>query len=1103
MRWFNQLRAKFGRRVPSNRLNSKARFRRLIMEQFEERRVLAAAVDDSYSMESNTTLTVDGYGTWANDSYNSSWSEPSCLEGEWQEGEWVCLIEGSTTSYANSSIVSGPSHGTLTLIDTGAYYYDGYGNIAGQYGLAFTYTPNTDFGGIDTFSYQISDDNGSSTAWVSIQVIAPPTPPVANDDEYTTDEDEAIVVSILANDTDANSDPLTASIVSGPSHGSLAFGEGGSLTYTPAANYLGEDFFTYVANDGLYNSNTATVALTITPIADAPTVSHDYYTTLPNSTLNVDSTTGVLADDFDADGDTLTASVVSPPANGSLTLNTDGSFTYVPAANFNGLDSFYYAASDGTHSVTAVALISVGNAPVAVADSYTTAEDTPLIVSSALTGVLGNDTDADGDALSISVLGQPEHGSVTMNSDGTFTYTPDGNFSGTDSFIYGAIDPSLLVSNNATVTLTVTDVNDAPVLLGGRDFPAIDEDPFSLSNVGQSVLFFVADLVTDVDNGALGGIAVTAVNNTNGTWQYSLDGGESWNSFGLLSATSARLLASGQGERLRFVPNINFNGTVSAGLTYRAWDRTTGTNGGTANVTTNGGTTAFSEATAAIGITINPVNDAPVLLVGREFPSINEDPISSENVGESVPYFVTNVIDGDSGALGGMAVTGVNNAYGNWQYSLNGGVSWTDFGSPSATSARLLASGQDQRLRFVPIYANFNGHIAAGLTYRAWDQTTGTNGGTADVSTNGGATAFSAAIKTVGITVNPVNDAPSFAKGANLTVTDEDTLQVVNGWATNLSVGPGNETGQALDFDGLVTVPAEQQYLFKVLPTIDATGELTFESAANVAGTATVTVRIHDDGGTDNGGVDTSAAQTFTITITKPTRWYNAEGKDDIGFRHLDVDNDGTIELQDARTVIAFLDTNSFTEIEPTDPIGADFQGRSPLFLDVSGDNYVSTIDALLIINYINSNLTSPWHNTTNPLDVNASGSVTTLDAVLISNYLNSANPVEVPEEEESGPPFIDVNGDWQVTQADLIVVMNHLNNSPHYWHNSISGLSQDVNADGEIDSADYYVLQDYLNCFGPGAVPADNGDPVFFYFDVNADDYVDEDDLELLEDLI
>ncbi|MFN6052056.1 MAG: cadherin-like domain-containing protein, partial [Planctomycetia bacterium] len=136
---------------------------------------------------------------------------------------------------------------------------------------------------------------------------------------------------------------------------------------------------------------------------------------------------------------------MSGPANGVLVLNKDGSFTYTPNADFNGKDSFSYKANDGSldsnEAMVTIMVNSVNDAPVAVDDSYSTSED--MVLTIAGPGVLANDSDVDMDSLSAVLVSGPMHGTVMLNPDGSFNYTPDLNYNGVDSFSYKANDGSL------------------------------------------------------------------------------------------------------------------------------------------------------------------------------------------------------------------------------------------------------------------------------------------------------------------------------------------------------------------------------------------------------------------------------------------------------------------------------------------------------------------------------------------------------------------------------------------------------------------------------------------------------------------------------------
>ncbi len=233
---------------------------------------------------------------------------------------------------------------------------------------------------------------------------------------------------------------------------------GATYTYFAVARYA----------DGVQSDPSNLV--TIVAVNDPPAAAADGFTTAEDTVL-VQAASGVLANDGDPDSSaTLAAALVTPPSHGTLVLNADGSFSYTPAADFNGIDTFAYKAvatygpSDPTVdtnvATVTITVTPVNDAPVARADAFTTPEDTPL--SLAAPGVLAGDTDVDS-ALTAELVSGPAHGTVSLNPDGSFVYTPAGNYNGPDAFTYRASDGAL-ASAPAVVTISVTPVNDAPAL---------------------------------------------------------------------------------------------------------------------------------------------------------------------------------------------------------------------------------------------------------------------------------------------------------------------------------------------------------------------------------------------------------------------------------------------------------------------------------------------------------------------------------------------------------------------------------------------------------------------------------------------------------------
>ena len=305
-----------------------------------------------------------------------------------------------------------------------------------------------------------------------------------------------------------------------------------------------------------------------------------------------------------------------------------------------------------------------------------------------------------------------------------------------------------------TASITVSAINDAPVLTPvGPVLSGITED--QTSNAGQTVASIVGASISDVDSGAVEGIAVTALTSGNGTWQYSTNGGSSWTAVGAVSNTSALLLRAS--DYVRFVPNAQ--NATSGSLTYRAWDQTSGSAGTKVNTSSNGGTTAFSTAVD----TASHHGERDQRCAGAH--GCQQSERDRRGCGEQRGHAG---LGADRGAgqrrrcRGGERHRGDGGGQQQRHLAVQRptvAATWTAFGSPSDASARLLAADANTYVRFVP-NANWNGTVAGGISFRAWDRSSGTAGGTANTSSNGGTTAFSGATASANITVNAVNDAP-------------------------------------------------------------------------------------------------------------------------------------------------------------------------------------------------------------------------------------------------------------------------------------------------------------------------------------------------------
>ncbi|HIF9248780.1 TPA: tandem-95 repeat protein, partial [Photobacterium damselae] len=583
---------------------------------------------------------------------------------------------------------------------------------------SWEYVPNTDFNGEDSFTVVVDDGNGGTdTITVTVNVTPVNDAPVGVDVTTETQEETAVTGQLTA--TDVDGDNLTFKPGTNPENGSVTVNPDGSWEYVPNPDFNGEDSFTVVVDDGNGGTDTITVTVNVTPVNDAP-IGEDVTAETPEDT----AVTGQLTA-TDVDGDNLTFKPGSDPTNGSVTVNPDGSWEYVPNTDFNGEDSFTVVVDDGnggTDTITVTVNVTpVNDAPVGEDVTTETQEET------AVTGQL-TATDADGDNLTFKPGTNPENGSVTVNPDGSWEYVPNTDFNGEDSFTV-VVDDGNGGTDTITVTVNVTPVNDAPV---GENVTAETQEETAVT--GQLT-------ATDVDGDNL--TFKPGSDPTNGQVTVNPDG--SW----------------------EYVPNPDFNGEDS--FTVVVDDG----NGGTDTIT--------------VTVNVTPVNDAP----------IGED-VTAETQEETAV----------SGQLTATDVDGDNLTFKPGSNPENGSVTVNPDGS----------------WEYVP-NPDFNGEDS--FTVVVDDG----NGGTDTI--------------TVTVNVTPVNDAPV---GEDVTTeTQEETAVTGQLTATdvdgdNLTFKPGSDPT-----NGQVTVNPDGSWEY--VPNPDFNGEDSF----------TVVV---DDG---NGGTDTI---TVTVNVT-------------------------------------------------------------------------------------------------------------------------------------------------------------------------------------------------------------------------------------------
>ncbi|HEX8170479.1 MAG TPA: Ig-like domain-containing protein [Thermoanaerobaculia bacterium] len=669
-----------------------------------------------------------------------------------------------------------------------------------------TYTPNANEFGSDSFTYTIQDSfGGTDSATVHVTITEINDAPVAADDSKTTPEDAPLsfaASTLTTNDSkgaaNESAQTLTVTNVGNPTHGTVSL-ISGTITFTPDADYNGAASFEYtVTDDGTTNggadpkTSTATVNVTVTEVNDAPVAADDARSTAEDTPLIVTASTLATNDSkgpANESSQTLTVTAVSNPVNGTVSLNI-GSITFTPDANFHGTASFDYTVTDdGTTNGSAdaksdtgtvtVTVTEVNDAPVATDDTKSTAEDAPLTFTAS--DLVANDTkgaaNESSQTLTVTAVSNPVNGTVSLDA-GSITFTPDANFNGTATFDYtvtddgttdGAADPK---SDTGSVTVTVTEVNDAPT--ANADSVATAED---------TPLTFAASTLTTNDskgpaNESSQTLTVTAVSNpVNGT--VSLNAGS-----------------------ITFTPDANFNGTASFDYTV------------TDDGTTNGSADPLT-STATVTVNVSEVNDAPAASA------------DSKSTAEDTPlsFPATDLTANDN--AGEASQTATVSSVGN---PVNGTVS--------------LDAGT---ITFTPD-ANFNG--TASFDYTITDD--GTTAGAADPKTS---------TATVTVTVTEVNDAPVASADTTSTPEDAALTFAASTLLTNDGKGAANESSQTITVtsvgnpvNGTVSLNA---------------GSITFTPNANFNGSASFDYTITDDGTTNGSADPKTSSATVTVTVTE------------------------------------------------------------------------------------------------------------------------------------------------------------------------------------------------------------------------------------------
>ena len=728
-----------------------------------------------------------------------------------------------------------------------------------------TFTPTENFNGDASFEYSLSDgQGGTATGTVNVTVNAVNDAPVAVVDSVSTDEDTALVINVadlLANDSDVDGDTLSITAVGNGNNGTVVLNEDdGTITFTPTENFNGDASFEYSLSDGQGGIATGTVNVTVNAVNDAPVSVVDSVSTNEDTALVID-VADLLANDSDVDGDTLSITAVGNSINGTAVLNGDGTITFTPTENFNGDASFEYSLSDGQGGIATgtvnVTVNAVNDAPVSVVDSVSTDEDTALVIN--VTDLLGNDSDVDGDTLSIASVSNGNNGTVVFNEDeGTITFTPTDNFNGDASFEYSLSDGQGGIATG-TVNVTVNAVNDAAEITGDTSGSVAEDGTLSAAGTLS---------VTDVDSGE--DVFIVQNNSTTTHGSFSINAAGAW-TYSLNNSNTA-VQALGAGETL----------------------------------TDNISVTSADGTPATISITIEGTNDAPVAVVDSV--STNEDTALVINVADLLAN--DSDVDGDT-----LSITAVGNG--------NNGT--------------VVLNEDDGTITFTPT-ENFNGD--ASFEYSLSDGQGGTATGTVNVTVNAVPVAVVDSVSINEDTALVINVADLLANDSDV---DGDTLSIT-------AVGNGNNGTVVLnEDDGTITFTPAENF------NGDASFEYSLSDGQGGTATGTVNVTVNAVNDAPVAVVDSVSTDEDTALVINVTDLLGNDSDvdgDTLSIASVSNGNNGTVVLNEDDGTITFTPTENFNgdasfEYSLSDGQGGTATGTVNVTVNAVNDAPVAVVDSV------------------------------------------------------------------------------------------------------------------------------------------------------------